>query len=116
MYQDMRAPFRHGGDAAIIPPIPEKEIPEWLKPIWNEAEETLRSADTWVICGYSLPEYDKEVLSLLSAAATGACQRVFLIDPGSAHLLGRWRGLAPNAEVLALPGLPGAIQLLEQGL
>jgi hypothetical protein len=36
-YQDMRPAFRHGGDAAIIPPIPEKLVPAWLKAIWSEA-------------------------------------------------------------------------------
>lgn len=34
-FQDMRAVFRHGGTAAIIPPIPEKMVPSWLCGIWD---------------------------------------------------------------------------------
>ena len=33
LFQDLRPAFRGGGDAAIIPPVPEKEIPTWLRPV-----------------------------------------------------------------------------------
>ena len=32
-FQDMRPAFRHGGTAAIIPPVPEKPVPPWLHEI-----------------------------------------------------------------------------------
>ncbi len=53
MYQDVRPAYRSGGNAAIIPPIPEKPVPSWLENVWREAEVALRNCDTWVICGYS---------------------------------------------------------------
>jgi hypothetical protein len=30
LYQDMRAAYRARGNAAIIPPTPEKPVPSWL--------------------------------------------------------------------------------------
>jgi hypothetical protein len=30
LFQDMRPAFRHGGTAAIVPPVPEKSVPPWL--------------------------------------------------------------------------------------
>jgi hypothetical protein len=35
-FQDMRPAFRHGGTAAIIPPVPEKPVPPWLHEVWRE--------------------------------------------------------------------------------
>jgi hypothetical protein len=58
LFQDLRPAFRGGGDAAIIPPVPEKDIPAWLRPVWSSAEEELARAALWIVCGYSLPSYD----------------------------------------------------------
>lgn len=44
IYQDTRATARNGGTAAIVPPIPEKEPPAWLTPIWAAAEKILARA------------------------------------------------------------------------
>ncbi len=74
-FQDMRPVFRHGGTAAIIPPVPEKLVPPWLQDIWREAELSLRQPDVWVACGYSMPAYDTEVLRLLKTAGTDRTDR-----------------------------------------
>jgi hypothetical protein len=55
MYQDLRAAYRNGGNAAIVPPVPEKSVPTWLAAIWEEAELALRKSEVWIICGYSAP-------------------------------------------------------------
>src|ERR1019366_6191134 len=47
LFQDLRPAFRGGGDAAIIPPVPEKEIPAWLQPVWDSAEEELGALSSW---------------------------------------------------------------------
>jgi len=70
LFQDRRPAFRGGGDAAIIPPVPEKEIPAWLRPVWSGAEEELARAEAWTVCGYSLPSYDVAITELLRRAAT----------------------------------------------
>jgi hypothetical protein len=31
LYQDLRPAFRKGGDAAIVPPFPEKKVPSWFQ-------------------------------------------------------------------------------------
>jgi hypothetical protein len=108
-YQDMRAAFRHGGTAAIIPPVSEKLVPTWLQDIWNEAEASLRRSDVWVVCGYSMPAYDTKVLELLRRGGTGRSLAVFLMSPESDALRRRWTDLLPQASITCLPGLPDGI-------
>jgi hypothetical protein len=115
IYQDARAAFRRGGDAAIVPPTPEKQIPPWLQPVWTEAEQHLAYADSWVICGYSLPQYDIAMREMLSRAAAGKRKSLFLLDPVSERLGPRWQEVAPQAEIECLPGLPAGIaQLIDR--
>jgi hypothetical protein len=114
LYQDMRPAFRRGGDAAIVPPIPEKEIPDWLNPVWEEAERTLSGTDCWIVCGYSLPNYDiaiGEMLKRASGSGIGA-ERIFILDPSSEDLGGRYRQVAPGADVCCFAGLPNGIREL----
>jgi hypothetical protein len=47
MYQDARAAFRKGGNAAIVPPVPEKSIPLWLKEVWEESNVALNNWDLY---------------------------------------------------------------------
>jgi hypothetical protein len=108
-YQDMRPAFRHGGTAAIIPPVSEKLVPTWLQDIWREAEASLRRSDVWVVCGYSMPAYDTEVLGLLERGGTGRSIAVFLMSPESDALRRRWTDLLPQVSVTCLPGLPDGI-------
>jgi hypothetical protein len=115
IYQDARAAFRRGGDAAIVPPMPEKEIPTWLHPVWTEAERYLAHADCWVVCGYSLPQYDMAMREMLSRAAVGKRKTLFLLDPVSEQLRPRWQEVAPQAEIGCLLGLPaGTAQLINR--
>ena len=108
MYQDARPAFRHGGSAAIIPPLPEKEVPRWLTNTWREAEDRLRNSRTWVVCGYSLPPYDHAAAELLGRAAT-SLNRLFVLDPYSAQLRERWAQIAPHAQLQCLQGIPEAL-------
>jgi hypothetical protein len=115
IYQDARAAFRHGGDAAIVPPMPEKEIPTWLHPVWAEAERHLARAGCWVVCGYSLPQYDIAMREMLSRAAAGKRKTLFLLDPVSEQLRPRWQEVAPGADITCLFGLPaGTDQLVNR--
>jgi hypothetical protein len=106
MYQDLRPVFRHGGTAAIIPPIPEKLVPPWLQSTWRSAEESLRQSNVWIVCGYSLPHYDAEVLRLLEKAGARRSLNIFLMSPEADALRPRWATLLPDATVTAVPGLP----------
>ncbi|MGO9639703.1 MAG: SIR2 family protein [Candidatus Acidiferrales bacterium] len=62
-YHDCRPAIR--GDAAIVAPVVDKEVPAYLRPVWDNAQTLLSRANTWIFVGYSLPEYDHQVLDLL---------------------------------------------------
>jgi hypothetical protein len=115
-YQDMRPAYRSGGNAAIIPPVPEKTVPSWLQGVWHDAELALRTSDVWVICGYSAPAYDTEVSRLLKSGSAGRPLRILLLSPDSGGLRPRWNDLAPEANVVPLPGLPEGIGALTRHL
>lgn len=95
--------FRGGGAAAIIPPLPEKEVPPWLEPVWQEAFETLSQADAWIVIGYSLPDYDFEVRRLFSAAYRG--QEIEIWDPSARRVADAFAGVAPGASFDLRSGL-----------
>jgi hypothetical protein len=115
-YQDMRSAFRHGGNAAIIPPISEKEIPTWLATVWDEAAQALRRSPVWVVCGYSAPEYDVEVLRLLREGGAHRSLTVLLSSPNSGSSVTHWKSIVPKAHIVPLPGLPTGIQAIADRL
>jgi hypothetical protein len=105
-FQDMRRAFSNGGTAAIIPPVPEKQVPPWLQEVWRGAESSMRRSDAWVVCGYSMPSYDIEVSRLLEAAGAGRWPKIILLSPDADALGERWTKLLPRSEIICLPGLP----------
>jgi SIR2-like domain len=115
-YQDMRPAFRHGGTAAIVPPIPEKLVPTWLKAVWDEATLALHRSDVWIACGYSAPRYDTEVLHLLRDGGGGRPLTVLLLSRDSETLQARWKEIVPEANVIPLPRLPEGIKPLADHL
>lgn len=111
LYQDLRPAFRHGGNAQIVPPILEKEAPAWLLDVWHGARRALIDCGTWLVCGYSLPQYDKAITELFAVAGkSGSVSEIILIDPHARDLVQRWQAVAPKAEVHPLPGLPEALR------
>lgn len=115
LFQDLRPAFRGGGDAAIIPPVPEKEIPAWLRPVWSSAEEELARAAVWIVCGYSLPSYDLAIAELLRRAATaGNLRRILVLDPHASDVCCRYSAIVQNVQVVALEGLPEGIKQLRE--
>jgi hypothetical protein len=112
MYQDLRAAFRKGGNAAIVPPIPDKDLPSWLKPVWKEAEIALRQSRVWIICGYSVPDYDVSVQTLLRESATEGGRKVLVSSPDAEKICRRLSGLLPKSELIGVAGLPDGIDEL----
>lgn len=112
-YQDVRAAFRLSRTCAIVPPVPEKSPPDLLSGVWEAAEECLRRAPTWVVCGYSLSPYDQAVCDLFRKATTASSPAtIVLMDPRARDLAPRWHQIAPTAQMTCLPGLPDALHLL----
>ncbi len=116
LYQDTRAAFRRGGDAAIVPPIPEKTVPIWLRPVWAESERCLCSARYWIVCGYSLPSYDTAMYQMLSKAGKGGRKKVFILDPASRRLRERWKAVVRHGDIVCLSALPDGISELARQL
>jgi hypothetical protein len=107
VFADVRPAFRNFGSAAIVPPLPEKQVPSWLGPVWNRAARQLCDAEEWVVVGYSLPPYDHEIRGMLH----GSARRVTTIrihDPFASDIADRWHEIAPHASIETFPGLePG---------
>jgi hypothetical protein len=107
-FPDLRPAFRNGGDAAIIPPLPEKHVPWWLEPVWDKAYRELAAADEWVVVGYSLPPYDHEINRLLADSARNVrCIKIY--DPFADSVAERWSKVAPRAFIQANDGLSPSI-------
>jgi len=114
LFQDMRPAFRRSPTAAIIPPILHKDTPSWLLPVWTQAEAWLTKADTWIICGYSLPSYDVAINDMLSRSSNGIASSIVILDPVADALAERYAAIAPHSRIITLPGLPnGAMALAE---
>lgn len=108
-YHDCRPAVR--GDAAILAPVTEKKMPQYLQPVWAKARTALSQAPIWIFVGYSLPEYDHLVLKLLRDSS-GHQPEIYVFDPESSvaerysHLLG--------SKVVANPGLPDGMRMLKE--
>lgn len=109
-YQDLRPVYRYAGDAAILPPVPDKSIPCWLAPIWKEAGESLRLASIWIICGYSVPSYDVSVQSLLKQSANGEVKQILVLSHDAKNVCNRLQDLVPKSNLECLPGLPDCLE------
>lgn len=77
-YHDCRPAIR--GDAAIVAPVTQKRLPDFLAPTWAYAAHALSSSHRWLFVGYSLPEYDELVLRLLRENASHKPE-VHVFDP-----------------------------------
>ena len=106
-YHDCRPAIR--GNPAIVAPLVEKTVPEYLRPTWATARQHLARARTWIVVGYSLPWYDKAVGSLFEEATrSDTTIHVFDPNPGVAS---RFRAL--THDVHSHPGLPDGFSDLQ---
>jgi hypothetical protein len=72
----------------VIPPVTHKTavLHNSMKPIWEKAEDRLKTAEHLVIFGYSCPALDFESSNMLrrSQLASGHARTISLIDPDAA--------------------------------
>ncbi len=117
IHDDVRAVFRKKrglGKPLIIPPLEEKDRPDWAYQIWNYSEKRLKESDIWFICGYSFPEYDKSVCNLFSRASIGKENlKVLVSDPKSSVIIKRLETILKcKNEIVPLEGLPELLDVL----
>lgn len=110
-YQDCRPAIR--GDAAIVAPMTDKKLPDYFRPIWNQAHTVLSESNTWIVVGYSLPEYDLLVRDMLRDCSTQKPQ-IHVFDPDRSVVESYERLL--QTDVVWHVGLPAGIADLESVL
>lgn len=117
IHGDLRAAFRKttkAGHVAIVPPIPEKQLPDEFALVWKYAAQALRKARTWLVCGYSFPSYDMAVEQFFhDVIREGVVERIVILDPGADSIKAKLLNYKPTLSVKALPGLQDALQLTE---
>ncbi len=109
-YHDCRPAIR--GDAAILAPVEDKQVPLFLQPTWKQAAECLARSSTWILVGYSLPEYDIAVRNLLRNSARHAPQ-VHVFNPSDRAARSLRELLPPDSRVMHQSGLPEALNVLD---
>lgn len=105
-YHDCRPAL--SGDAVIVAPVRGKQPPPSLAPTWQAARAALAHAERVVVVGYSLPEYDDQVIELLQLSPR-TC-RFHVLDP-TPNLARKYERILGRASVQH-SGLPNAIREL----
>ncbi len=105
-YGDLRPAFR--GDAAIVPPVEQKELGSWLWAIWKSAEQALARANRLVVVGYSFPDYDQEIRRLLLRGFGSRSVEVHVFDPFATCVASRIKSFLPRVLLAEHGGIPGA--------
>jgi len=108
-YHNCRPAIR--GNAAIVAPVTAKSLPNYLNSIWEKAAEVLSSSATWIIVGYSMPDYDKLVRQLLVNNSYHQPE-IHVFDP-SPSVSKRYQALLPAATIHPYQGLPNGLEALE---
>lgn len=108
-YHDCRPAIR--GDAAIVAPVTAKTLPTYLEETWEQAAEALSSSATWIVVGYSLPDYDLLVRRLFKENSAHQPE-IHVFDPNP-DISFRYTNLLPKVNVQSHPGLPDGLDALE---
>ena len=119
IHDDVRGVFRSDrrrGKLAIVPPLPEKRRPEWLEKVWQYAENGLKASHIWIVCGYSMPEYDDALRRFFKRVASQHDHlTIYILDPNATSIVSRWREISPEqTQIVTLSGLPEGIDELEE--
>jgi len=100
------APYAHGRKRLIIPPVSEKSLfysNILIRTLWSDAKRALAKADNLYFIGYSLPESDITVRTLLLTAVDPSTH-IFLVstgkpdDEGKRRLLQRYQDALPQVK------------------
>lgn len=56
------------GSFFIMPPLQDKQFPEWIEKLWEDAEHRLMRADQVFCIGYSFPKTDSKAINMFKRA------------------------------------------------
>lgn len=110
-YTDGRCGLR--GDALIVPPIQEKEMPPSLDKVWHLASRILGQAQRVLVFGFAFNPLDKALLNLLSVNGSQV-KSVLLVDV-QPHL-DRAKSVWPTARIQNCPPPPKGTRSLKEWL
>jgi len=91
------------GRALIVPPTPEKQTPDALRPVWQAAERILRHAKKLLVFGFAFNPYDEATINLLREAGC-KLESVLLIDP--VPQIQRASDIWPRSKIMACSSPP----------
>jgi hypothetical protein len=119
LHEDVRAAFRGDANkrdsqprmAAVVPPLPEKDVPEWLRGVWQAAEEHLKRTHIWIVCGSALPLYDEALRAMLLRASARPTRLHMLQLDSSEGARRNWREIVgPKADIHYARHLPEGLE------
>lgn len=94
-------------EGVIAPPLTNKPVTdEPFRSIWVSARTAVRSMRRLIVVGYSLPDADGLVRTLLTAELGSDLEEIILVDPSSttrARHTALFSRAAPDAKVFAFP-------------
>src|SRR5207248_2075330 len=77
----------------LLPPGRSKTPGEtaFYKQMYSHADRMLSQADTWVVLGYSVPDYDEDVVAMMmrALAASRSSHRINVVAPDAKDIAGR---------------------------
>lgn len=94
------------GNAAIVAPVMNKKLPSFLQATWDHAAKALANSHTWLIVGYSLPQYDLNVRSLLQTNSSHR-PNVHVFDPNP-DVLSKYAEIINASSLHGHDGLPNS--------
>lgn len=95
-YIDSRPSRGRRYQVLLIPPAAGVKHDK-LQLVWDCAEHVLSTADIWIFCGYSIPDYDQAVRDLLRTSAKNV-KRVIILDTNPEPVRDKLRHLISNSD------------------
>jgi hypothetical protein len=94
----------------LLPPGDSPMI-DALRPTWDHARQVLSNSEVWVLCGYSLPEYDSHIRHLLAQSASSRVAKVCVCDIKPARVCEKLSAILNNGKhTVQLCEYPGITQ------
>jgi hypothetical protein len=75
------------GSFFIVPPLRNKQFPEWIEKLWRDAEERLARADQVFCIGYSFPKTDSKAVNMFKRTCKDKLVNIILPEIGQNEMI-----------------------------